>query len=165
MLLSCMLSKSAEYALRIMAALAEPDRATKNLVGSQMIAKETDIPAHYLSKILRRMVEAKLLYAVKGHNGGFRLAKPAKQIRFVDILEAVEGKSKVPLCVFGWDACSDKTPCVLHHRWKEARVSFQGWAVKTTLQDVKEDMTKVSMTVCKAPQEKKRTAKKAVRSA
>jgi Rrf2 family iron-sulfur cluster assembly transcriptional regulator len=140
MLLSCMLSKSAEYALRIMAALAEPDRATKNLVGSQIIAKETDIPAHYLSKILRRMVEAKLLYAVKGHNGGFRLAKPAKQIRFVDILEAVEGKSKVPLCVFGWDACSDKTPCVLHHRWKEARVSFQGWAVKTTLQDVKEDI-------------------------
>jgi Rrf2 family iron-sulfur cluster assembly transcriptional regulator len=135
-----MLSKSAEYALRIMAALAEPHRETRGLVGSQVIAKETDIPSHYLSKILRRMVEAKLLVAEKGHNGGFRLAKPAKQIRFVDILEAVEGKSKVPLCVFGWDACSDKTPCALHHRWKEARVSFQGWALKTTLQEVKEDI-------------------------
>jgi Rrf2 family protein len=157
-----MLSKSAEYALRIMAALAEPNRATKNLVGSQVIAKETDIPSHYLSKILRRMVEAELLIAVKGHNGGFRLAKPAKQIRFVDILEAVEGKSKVPLCVFGWDACSDKTPCALHHRWKEARVSFQGWAVKTTLQDVKEDMAKASISACEAPQEKKRRSRKAV---
>ncbi len=123
-----------------MAALTHPERGESDLVGSQVLAKETDIPSHYLSKILRRMVEAKLLVAEKGHNGGFRLAKPAKSIRFIDILEAVEGRSKVPLCVFGWDVCSDKTPCALHNRWHQAKSAFHSWSVKTTLQDVKEDM-------------------------
>ena len=156
-----MLSKSAEYALRIMAALAHPDREAKGLVGSQVLANETEIPSHYLSKILRRMVEANLLVAEKGHNGGFRLSRPAKAIRFVDILDAVEGRSKVPLCVFGWDACSDKSPCVLHNRWKEAKVAFQSWAVKTTLQDVKDDMSKIGFLHLSDYKKKRRSSSKA----
>ena len=155
-----MLSKSAEYALRIMAALAQPDREEKSLVGSQVLAQETEIPSHYLSKILRRMVEAKLLVAEKGHYGGFRLARSARSIRFADILDAVEGRSKVPLCVFGWDACSDKTPCVLHNRWKEAKVAFQGWAVKTTLQDVKDDMSKIGFMQLADYKKKRRSSAK-----
>lgn len=107
------------------------------------ISPEANIPVFYLSKILRRMVQADLLTATKGHYGGFKLAKPASKIRFLDILEAVEGVDHVPLCVFGWEKCSDKNPCVLHNRWKEAKFSFQSWAVKTTLADVKKDVATI----------------------
>jgi Rrf2 family protein len=102
------------------------------------IAKEVSIPVFYLSKILRRMVEAGLLSATKGHGGGFLIAKPPSKISFADILEAIEGDISEPVCVFGWDACSDKSPCILHEHWKQMRHSFHAWANRTTLSDVKE---------------------------
>lgn len=130
-----MLSRSAQYALRIMAFLAikggeEPLRAKD-------IAAEVSIPPSYLSKILRRMVSAKLLSASKGHGGGFIVAKPASKICFADILEAIDADLGDADCVFGWDACSDKNPCVLHDHWKVIRRSFHAWANQTTLADVK----------------------------
>jgi Rrf2 family iron-sulfur cluster assembly transcriptional regulator len=108
------------------------------------LAPEINIPVFYLSKILRRMVAAELLTGSKGHHGGFKLSKSPSKIRFIDILEAVEGKDHVPLCVFGWDKCSDKVPCILHHRWKEAKSSFIGWAADTTLADLKKDFSLIS---------------------
>ncbi len=132
-----MLSKSSEYALRIMAYLALHGK-DKSLRAKDL-APEVNIPVFYLSKILRRMVEAELLSGAKGHHGGFKLAKAPSKIKFIDILEAVEGKDHVPLCVFGWDKCNDQNPCMLHNRWKEAKSSFLGWAVKTTLLDLEKD--------------------------
>ena len=132
-----MLSRSAEYALRIMAFIALQESSSP--LRAKDLSKNTDIPLPYLSKILRRMVVGKLLAAVKGHRGGFTLCRDPKRVRFADILEAVEGGPTAALCAFGWDQCSDKTPCILHHRWKQARDSFQLWARQTTLADIKED--------------------------
>lgn len=135
-----MLSLSAEYALRIMAYLALHSEGVP--LRSKDLAREANIPAFYLSKILRRMVTAGLLHATKGHGGGFIIARPPRSIRFSDIFDAIQGTGEVRTCVFGWDVCSDKSPCVLHERWKEARDSFLVWARKTTLADVQGDIVK-----------------------
>lgn len=136
------LSRSVEYAMRIMAFLAlyssgEPGRPLR----AKDIAPQIDIPAFYISKILRRMVEAGLLKGSRGHGGGFTLARSARRIRFIDIFEAIEGPIAARRCVFGWSLCSNTTPCVLHHRWSELNDAFQHWARKTTLADVQEDVT------------------------
>lgn len=107
------------------------------------IAREVNIPAFYLSKILRQMVTAGLLTGTKGHGGGFVIAKPASKIRFSHILEAINADITTPTCVFGWDACSDKYPCVLHDRWKLLRKAFNSWANRTTLADVKAGLGKI----------------------
>lgn len=133
-----MLNLSAQYALRIMAFLAL-DRGP-NLIRAKDLAEEVNIPVFYLSKIMRRMVKAGLLTGSKGHGGGFRVARPPSKIRFADIFEAVKGNSEPVMCVFGWDTCSDRNPCVLHQRWQEARRSFQSWSKKTTLADVQRDV-------------------------
>lgn len=134
-----MLSRSAEYALRIMACFALHADGTP--LRAKDIAEEVTIPIFYLSKILRRMVTAELLTGTRGHGGGFVIAKDPSKIRFIDIFEAIEGDITTPRCVFGWDACSDKTPCLLHNRWKEIKLSFKQWAHRTTLADVKKDMS------------------------
>lgn len=131
-------ARSVEYAFRIMAyaALMAEERPIK----TAEFAAEVNIPVFYLSKILRRMVVAGLLNSTKGHGGGFVLARPAHKIRFIQVLEAIEQKIGVRQCVFGWDVCSDKTPCVLHQRWSELNNTFQDWARKTTLADLKNDV-------------------------
>lgn len=135
------LSRSAEYALRIMAflALAAQESNLKSLRAKDL-AEKLDVPVFYISKVLRRMVEAGLLRGVKGHGGGFTLAQPARKIRFIDIFEAIEGSIEARRCVFGWSLCSSASPCVLHHRWSELNDAFQKWARKTTLSDVQKDV-------------------------
>ncbi len=138
-----MVSKSAEYALRIMAHFAL--HGTANPLRAKDISEEVNIPIFYLSKILRRMVTAGLLVATKGHGGGFLIAKPANKIRFCHVLEAIDGETIHRKCVFGWDVCSDKAPCALHNRWREVRSAFEAWAKETTLADVQKDVAKLDV--------------------
>ncbi|MBX7144836.1 MAG: Rrf2 family transcriptional regulator [Oligoflexia bacterium] len=135
------LSRSVEYAMRIMAFLAlYSSGESVRPMRAKDIAPQIDIPSFYISKILRRMVEAGLLKGSRGHGGGFTLARPAKRIRFIDIFEAIEGPIATRRCVFGLSLCSNSAPCVLHHRWSELNDAFQQWARKTSLADVQADV-------------------------
>lgn len=136
-----MLSKSLRYSLRIMATFALADKKTP--LRAKDIADDVGIPAFYLSKMLRRLVEADLLKANKGHGGGFVIAKAASKIKFRDVLEAIDEDLTKRQCVFGWDLCSDKNPCILHNRWKEMSTFFFSWANETTLADLQNDFSKL----------------------
>ena len=159
------LSRSAEYALRVMAfiGLHAGDARGGVPLRAKDMEQEVKVPGFYLSKILRRLVSSGLLHGTKGHGGGFVLARPASEVRFIDVLEAIEGVSAPPSCVFGLDACDNANPCVLHHRWKELRGSFLAWATKNTLAAVQSDLRKLRHPLMKKilpPERAKRLAKK-----
>lgn len=127
-----LISQTAEYALRAMARIASADgplRATE-------IAADTSIPVHYVSKVLRRMVSAGLLTSQKGHGGGFRLARPARSIRFREVIAAVDGDMEAGRCAFGWGACNPAAPCPLHPAFSRLEASLTDWLGRTTLADV-----------------------------
>ena len=65
---------------------AETDRVT-----SSKISKEHNIPLDYLIKLLQRMVKANILRSKRGPKGGFTLARPAKEITLLEIIEASGG--------------------------------------------------------------------------
>jgi Rrf2 family protein len=130
------LSQTAEYALRAMARLAM--LAPGGALRSHDLSRETDIPSHYLSKVLRKLVVAGLLKSRKGHGGGFMLAKAPQRIRFLDVLEAVEYRPDPNRCAFGWGACSLRHPCPLHTSWSELDGAVRQWATRTTLHSVLE---------------------------
>lgn len=113
--------------------------ADKGPVRAKELAAQISIPGHYLSKVLRKLVEARLLNATKGHYGGFSLGRPAGKIRLIDVLEAVQEDLPAKRCIFGWRKCSSTDPCILHHRWNEVNTSFQNWARRTTLADIQKD--------------------------
>jgi Rrf2 family protein len=106
---------------------------------TKAIAKRTGIPSHYLSKILRKLVEARLLQGTKGHNGGFILARPPAKIRLSDVLSAVEMEINLKHCIFGWRMCNAKEPCILHERWSTVKEAFYSWARETTLENIQKD--------------------------
>ncbi len=132
-----LLSQTAEYALRAMAwlAAASPEAPVR----ARDLSAATGIPPQYLSKILRRLVLAGLLESQKGRGGGFTLAYAPEEIRFVDILEAVDAYPAPGRCAFGWGTCNGDHPCPLHAAWVQMSEALDSWANNTTLAEVGDD--------------------------
>ena len=128
--------KTAEYARRVMAHIARlPEgRAAR----AQELSRAADIPTPYLSKVLRKLVVAGLLKSQKGHGGGFVLARPAKRIRFIDVLGATDFDLGASGCAFGWERCDSRRPCPLHPAWSALKESWMEWAATHTLAEVQE---------------------------
>lgn len=66
---------------------------------SRRMAEFYGLPSAYLSKLLKSLVRAGILDATTGPKGGFRLARPARDITVLDIMEAVEGKAPLFQCM------------------------------------------------------------------
>jgi Rrf2 family protein len=129
------LPQTAEYALRAMAWMASvPDDAPMR---ARDLSRATQIPPPYLAKILRRLVLAGLLTSRKGQGGGFTLARAPEDIRFIDVLAAVDVIPEEGRCAFGWGKCQESDPCPLHHVWVTIRDQFRSWATNTTLAEIR----------------------------
>lgn len=112
-----MLSKTSEYALRAVMALArEPD---DRLVRAGDLAEKLAVPANYLSKILHTLSRAGVLVSERGPNGGFRLARSAERTSLADVVGEFDEVGQQNLCLLGRSRCRDDRPCAAHERWKE----------------------------------------------
>ncbi len=128
-----LLSLTAVYGLRALAVLAglEPG-ATINAAD---LAAVTGVPKQYLSKVMRKLVVARLVRAQRGRNGGFQLQKPARAIPIADVLAALSLEIDGG-CAFGFAECDPKRPCSLHPIWSRLNDSLAEWASQTTLADL-----------------------------
>ena len=54
------------------------------------ISRRQNISLHYLEQLFVKLRRENLVASVRGPNGGYRLARPAHDIRVVEILEAVD---------------------------------------------------------------------------
>lgn len=108
-----MLSQTATYAMRAMGYIAAHGKSSPVL--ARTIATEMKIPQNYLSKIVNRLVHAGLLRSIRGTNGGFFLAKDAKDIHIIDVASLFMDTNDFKTCFLGLHEC-DKS-CKLHDRW------------------------------------------------
>jgi len=128
------LSQTLRYAFRALAYLAS--NGTGQPILAKEIAQRTNIPRHYLSKILQTLARAGILESFKGLGGGFRIAKPLGQVTLLMVVEPLENTRKWRECIIGQETCSEETACVLHCKWKEVVDHFAGLLQNTTLQDL-----------------------------
>jgi Rrf2 family protein len=90
------LSQGVEWGLHCAALIAQvPNGAA---LSRRVLAEHYGLPEAYLAKHLQALVHAGILTATPGPKGGFRLARAAKQITALDILEAIEGSAPPFLC-------------------------------------------------------------------
>ena len=108
-------------------------------VNSKDLAKMTGVPSHYLSKIMRKMVEAGFVKSQKGHGGGFVLKFDPEELRIMDVLNASGFDMEDQPCVFGWEKCDNDDPCPLHPVWKKLKDRFKDWACNTTFEDIRRE--------------------------
>jgi Rrf2 family protein len=83
------ISRSTGYALLAVGYIAQ--NQDKDIILSQNISEQYDIPLEYLLKILQQLVRANVLRSKRGPRGGFSLARPTKKITMLEVIEAVDG--------------------------------------------------------------------------
>ena len=82
------LSTKGRYAMVALVDLAmQPDGDLVTLAG---ISKRQDISLAYLEQLFVKLRRADLVASVRGPGGGYKLARPATEIRVVDVLSAVD---------------------------------------------------------------------------
>ena len=114
------ISRKIEYGTRAMLYLASlPDGMTTSF---REIARQMDIPEEFLAKILKILVKAKLVKSVRGSHGGYSLARPASQVSFLDVIEAVEGPVSVNVCTEpGEGGCRFTNACSMYGVWAQGQ--------------------------------------------
>ncbi len=100
------LSEGAYLAMHSLALVAksQPERLTV-----KHLAEELDASQAHLAKVFQTLHKAGFVDSVRGPAGGFILKKPAEEISFLDIYEAMEGPVNLGHCPFG------KTKCAFHN--------------------------------------------------
>ena len=127
-----MLSQTVEYALRAMASLAyHPDE----LVPTPELAEMTKVPSNYLAKVLQTLAGADLIIGRRGVGGGYRLAKPAAEIRLLDVINAVNPVQRIKSCPLELSNHGSHL-CPLHRRIDQAAAAVIEVFGSTTLADV-----------------------------
>lgn len=113
-----------DYALRALCYLAAQD--DDRVVTCTEIRSRQDVPPHFLSKILRRLVASGVLESVPGARGGFRLGRPAERISVRQVYECIEGQLSLIDCVERRDDfCCFASVCAQREVWHGAqRVLF-----------------------------------------
>jgi Rrf2 family protein len=86
------ISARVDYAMRALLELAAAQRENpRALLKGDAIAETHDIPTKFLVGVLTTLRTAGILQSMRGRDGGFRLAKPAADIRVADVMRALEG--------------------------------------------------------------------------
>lgn len=110
------ISRKVEYALRAMTFLASTHPG--EVVAKPEIARRMAVPGDFLNKILKALVKGRLVAATRGARGGYGLGRPAREISFLQVIEAVEGPISVNICQSEANACHHSGGCTLFGVWK-----------------------------------------------
>ncbi len=113
-----MLTQKAKYALRALIMLAE--RTDDELVLIADIAERENIPRKFLEAILVELRKHGLLFAKRGKSGGYRLARPASDITFGEVIRLIDGHLAPIPCAskYAYRPCEDcQDPATCSTRW------------------------------------------------
>ncbi|MET0958342.1 MAG: Rrf2 family transcriptional regulator [Solirubrobacterales bacterium] len=88
-------STKAEYGVRLMVELGrragEDSPEVAEPVALAAVAEAELLPLSYLEHLVAKLRQAGLVTSVRGAHGGYRLARPAREIEMLDVVQALEG--------------------------------------------------------------------------
>jgi Rrf2 family protein len=127
-------SAKTDYAIRAALELAATD--SDRPVKGERIATAQSIPLRFLENILMQLRHAGLVESRRGAEGGYRLAKPASEIKLADVIRAIDG----PLAnvsgsrpeTLGFDGSAE----TMRDVWIAVRASLRGVLEHVTLAQV-----------------------------
>lgn len=82
------ISRSMAYAVQALLLLANYDNSQP--VPCNSLARDGQMPERFLLQILRTLVNSGILNSVRGVEGGYLLARPAKEISLLEIYQAFD---------------------------------------------------------------------------
>ena len=125
------ISARADHALQIIQYLAaQPD---DRVFSMQSIMDALRVPVRHTTPILRRLSRAGLLSSRRGLYGGYNLARPAGEITYLEVIEAIEDGSGI--------AREDECPCVVCKGDKKCHVHINLARLRGLLREQLRELT------------------------
>ncbi|MDR2009104.1 MAG: Rrf2 family transcriptional regulator [Bacteroidales bacterium] len=87
-------SEADAIAFHGMALIAKSETA----INAVDISEAIGASKHHASKVLQKLVKNGILGSTRGPSGGFYLARPADEIKIIEILQAIEGEVSLSNC-------------------------------------------------------------------
>ncbi len=133
------LSTKGRYAVMAMADLASREGGTEP-VSLGEIAQSQDISLSYLEQLFAKLRKRGLVVSVRGPGGGYRLSRPAAELRVGDIILAVDEPIAATRCTPGSAiGCTGTAArCITHDLWEELGRQIHVFLSSVTLADVVE---------------------------
>lgn len=132
--MSMEITKAADYGLRAMYRLGQSPMNVSALIGD--IAKEMNIPAQFLHKVMPRLVKAGLVRSRRGARGGYRLAKQPNEITLLQIVQAIDGPIYINRCLFDHDDCTMDEYCPIRPVFQDAQDALRKVLDDSSLADL-----------------------------
>src|SRR5438309_5297120 len=128
------ISRKIDYALRAMIYLA--GQPAERVVTLQEISAATQLPRDFLAKILKILSGSGLVRSVRGAHGGYQLARPARTINFLEVIEAAEGPVQLNVCLDHKERCDVSSSCTMYDVWKVGQDRMLEVYRRTTLSEL-----------------------------
>ncbi len=128
------MNQTAEHAIRALIYLARQPEGSA--ASAERVADALGAPANYLAKTMNVLAREGLLVGTRGPGGGYRLARPADQVRLSEVVEPFTDARPRTVCLLGDRPCSDATPCAAHGQWKRLCAEIAAPLARTTLADL-----------------------------
>lgn len=124
------ISTKGQYAVRLMAEIAK----SEDLVSTSQISKTQEISQKYLEQIISLLVKNNLLESTRGHMGGYKLTKSAKEISIKEILDCTGDACELTPCMHG--NCDRKNKCDAMGVWYSLSSLVNDYLEKISLEDL-----------------------------
>jgi FeS assembly SUF system regulator len=108
------LSKLTDYATVILSHMAQD---CGRVHGALEIAEATGIAQPTTSKILKILVNARVLASTRGSKGGYKLARAPERITVASVISALEGPIALTECTASHKGCEQASGCRIQGNW------------------------------------------------
>ena len=125
------ISRKIDYGLRAMIHLA--GLPAGKVASLQDLSSTLHLPREFLAKILKVLAARGLVRSTRGAHGGYQLARPPRDISFLDVIESVEGPVQLNVCLDHKERCDVSASCTMYHVWKAGQDRMLDVYRKTTL--------------------------------
>lgn len=134
-----MISQTAEYALRAAVFLAEKPEEAFSI---PRIADATQVPAHYLAKVMQDLGKQGVVLSRRGVKGGYMLVRSADELTLYEIVQAVDPILRITSCPLGLESHRHEL-CSLHARIDHACAGFESAFRATTLRQLLDESARL----------------------
>lgn len=136
------LSKRGEYGLRALIDIGLAHELGRDLLQLSELAESEKIPTKFLEQIVLDLKQGGFLESVRGKYGGYRLARPAKEIIAGQVIRYLDGPLAPIGCVsqtaYERCTCPDEAHCGLRMLMLDVRNSIANILDRYSLADVVE---------------------------
>jgi Rrf2 family protein len=123
----------ADYAIRAVVAIAA---AGGGPISGASIAASQQIPAKFLESILADLRRARIVTSTRGAEGGYSLARPAREIALADVIRVVDGPLAEVRGSRPEATTYDGSAAPLRDVWLAVRVALRRVLERTSIADV-----------------------------